>query len=65
MKNSMKIISEKFKSTNDKEVEALTIILEGRNKRMFDLIKEERGYSTNSDVLRAIIDTGIFNLIKK
>ena len=64
MRNSIKIISEKFKTTNDKEVEALTILLEGRNKRMFDIIKEEKGYSTNSEVLRVIIEIGIINLIK-
>lgn len=64
MRSSIKIISEKFKTTNDKEVEALTILLEGRNKRMFDIIKEEKGYSTSSEVLRVIIETGIINLIK-
>ena len=60
----MKIISERFDSSG-KEIEALTILLEGRNKRMFDIIKEERGYSNNSDVLRAIIEVGIIKLIKE
>lgn len=63
MYNSMKIISETFESEGQ-ETEALTIILDGRLKSIFEIIREEELHCDNSEILREIISIGINNLNK-
>lgn len=64
MKNSIKIIREMFKTSDDKEVEGLTLVLEGRIKRIFDILQEEKGYNDNGEVLRDIISNGLDKILE-
>ena len=63
MKNSIKIIREMFKTLDNKEVEGLTLVLEGRIKRIFDILQEEKGYNDNGEVLRDIISNGLDKIL--
>lgn len=63
MKNSIKIIREMFKTSDNKEVEGLTLVLEGRIKRIFDILQEEKGYNDNGEVLRDIISNGLDKIL--
>lgn len=63
MKNSIKIIREMFKTSDNKEVEGLTLVLEGRIKRIFDILQEEKGYNDNGEVLRDIISNGLDKML--
>ncbi|WP_066873527.1 hypothetical protein [Clostridium mediterraneense] len=63
MKNSIKIIREIFKTSDNKEVEGLTLVLEGRIKRIFDILQEEKGYNDNGEVLRDIISNGLDKML--
>ncbi len=63
MKNSIKIIREMFKTSDNKEVEGLTLVLEGRIKRIFDILQEEKGYNNNGEVLRDIISNGLDKIL--
>lgn len=50
---------------SDKEIEGLTVLVDGIMKQVFDQIKEKDDYDNYSEVLRDVIFAGVNRLVKE
>ncbi len=53
------------KEGSDKEIEGLTVLVDGIMKQVFDQIKEKDDYDNYSEVLRDVIFAGVNRLVKE
>lgn len=62
--NKLVILNETFgKEGSDEKMEGLTIIIDGKIKTAFDMIKARRGYEHSHEVLSDIIFAGIEKIL--
>lgn len=60
------LMSEKFRrGGSEKEVEGITIIIDGVIEKSFDILKAKYGYKSNTEVVRDVIFEGINAMIRK
>lgn len=60
------LMSDKFRREgSEKEVEGITIIIDGVIEKSFDILRAKYGYSSNTEVVRDIIFAGINSMIAK
>ncbi|PWA08147.1 hypothetical protein DCC39_15280 [Pueribacillus theae] len=59
------ILAEKFQSgENGKEVDGLTLIIDGKVKDIFEIIKSKQGIEDNTEVFKQIVVGGINQIIR-
>lgn len=60
------ILAEKFQSgENGEQVDGLTLIIDGKVKDIFEIIRAQQGLADNTEVFKEIIFRGINQMIGK
>ncbi|MDR0287931.1 MAG: hypothetical protein LBI03_09560 [Clostridiales bacterium] len=57
--DKLRMYAGKFSDDNGKTVDGVTILIDGKLKRVLDLIKEKEAYENYCEVLKEMIFTGI------
>ena len=60
------ILCETFKKDgSDEDIQGLTLMLDGVMRKVFDKMKNDFGYTSDADVLTAVIFEGVNSIIEK